>query len=78
MSLCKEKLIEFLVSDLDIPESDLDDNTPLFSSGIQDSFSMVSLLSFIEVEQQITLQPEEVTLENLDTINNIMQFIEKK
>lgn len=58
---------------LDIEEIGLD--TPLFSAGVIDSFSLVSLMSFIEQHGDIRISPGDVTLENFDSIERIMQYV---
>jgi len=47
----QEKLLEFIRDEfLDDPDTEIDEHTKLISSGIIDSFSLVSLQSYIERE----------------------------
>jgi acyl carrier protein len=50
-------------------------DTPLISSGYVDSFSMVSLLVFIENKFRIKIPPNKATPEAFDSVNNIVALI---
>jgi acyl carrier protein len=49
--------------------------TPLISSGYVDSFSMVSLLVFLENKFKIKIPPSKATPEAFDSVNNIVSLI---
>ena len=55
----------------------LDENTPLISSGIVDSFSMVSLKRFLEKKYEVRLPDEEATPQAFDTVTTIMALVNK-
>lgn len=79
MALDSPSLLEFLRSDLDLDADEpVDDETLLFSSGLLDSFSMVTLVGFVEKEAGIRLAPGDVHLNNLDSVGRILRFVEKK
>ncbi|MTH35108.1 acyl carrier protein [Paracoccus limosus] len=75
MSLNVEDLIGYLKNDLNIEEA-LDGDTELFSSGLLDSVSMVSLITFIEERTGATIQPGDVTLDNFDTVERIRAYVD--
>jgi acyl carrier protein len=50
-------------------------DTPLISSGYVDSFSMVSLLVFLENKFKIKIPPEKATPEAFDTVNSIVVLV---
>jgi acyl carrier protein len=50
-------------------------DTPLISGGIVDSFSMVSLLIFIERKFNIKVPPSKATPEAFDSVNNIVTLV---
>ena len=56
-------------------EEDVDENTPLISSGIVDSFSMVSLKTFLEKKFEIKIPDEKATTEAFDSVNNIIALL---
>ena len=76
MSFDKESLIQFLQDEMAIDTDDIQDDTELVSSGIIDSFSLVALISFIEKSASIRINPIDVNLNNLDTINRMLTFVE--
>ena len=55
-----------------------EDDTPLFSQGLLDSFSMIELIDHVEKRAGIKIGPMEVTLENLDSIERILAFVRSK
>jgi acyl carrier protein/D-alanine--poly(phosphoribitol) ligase subunit 2 len=52
-------------------------DTPLISSGIVDSFSMVSLKVFLEKKYSVKLPDDEATPEAFDTVNSIVELVKK-
>jgi len=52
-------------------------DTPLISSGYVDSFSMVSLLVFLEHKFKIKIPPSKATPEAFDSVNNIVALVEQ-
>jgi acyl carrier protein len=72
------KILEFMQQDLDIETSGLEPDSPLFSSGVVDSFSLVSLLTFIEEEFDIRVGPADVNLDNFDSLQRMIDYIASK
>jgi len=56
-------------------EEEITYDTPLISSGHVDSFSMVSLLVFIEKKFKIKIPSEKATPAAFDTVNNIVSLV---
>ena len=50
-------------------------DTPLISSGYVDSFSMVSLLVFLEHKFKIKIPPSKATPEAFDNVNRIVTLV---
>jgi len=77
----KETIIEYIKKEyLDEDEADdmtLDENTPLISSGIVDSFSMVSLKRFLEKTYGVMLPDEEATPQAFDTVTSIIALVNR-
>ena len=65
---------EYLDED-DAAELTLDENTPLISSGIVDSFSMVSLKRFLEKKYEVKLPDAEATPQAFDTVTSIIALV---
>ena len=75
----KEKIIEYIRDEyLEDEEMELTGETPLISSGIVDSFSMVSLKMYLEEEYGIQLSDEEASTEAFNTVDRILELVKKK
>lgn len=73
MKLTARQLIDFVKDTLQV-ETEIDANSRLFSTGELDSMSMMQLIGFVENAAGISVRPEDVTLENFDTVESILQF----
>jgi acyl carrier protein/D-alanine--poly(phosphoribitol) ligase subunit 2 len=60
---------------LDDEDVEISFDTPLISSGYVDSFSMVSLLVFLENKFKIKIPPSKATPEAFDTVNSIASLV---
>jgi acyl carrier protein len=78
MSSTIAKLTEFMSEELGIDGEELNHDELLFSTGIIDSFSLVTLLSFIESEFSFRINPIEVILDNFDSLERMERFISEK
>ncbi len=78
MPLNKELLVSFLEEELGVDRDEVDADTLLFSSGLIDSNSLVELVLLVENEGGIRFQPDDVNLDNLDSINQILRFVEEQ
>jgi acyl carrier protein len=65
---------EYIEEDDDI---EVEADTPLISSGIVDSFSMVSLKAFLEKKYSIRIPDDDATPEAFDTVNKIVVLVKK-
>ena len=50
-------------------------NSPLFSSGIIDSFAVLELLTFLEDTFEIELDPSQYQLKHFDTLDKISVLV---
>ena len=75
MALTREMLLEYFGDKARGDLSEVVDSTELFSSGLIDSFAMVDLLMFLEKHTGSKLGPEDINLENLDTLERILNFV---
>ncbi len=64
---------EYLEADSD----PLNNDTPLISGGIVDSFSMVSLKRFLENRYKIVIPDDDATPEAFDSVNKIAKLVEE-
>jgi len=56
----------------------LNNDSSFLDEGIIDSTGILELIDFIDQEFSITVKDEELLPENLDSINNLSAYIEKK
>lgn len=75
----REKIIEFIRDEYVEDESmEITEKTPLISSGLVDSFSMVSMKMFLEEEYKIQMTDEEASTEAFNTVTSIIALLQKK
>ena len=74
MSVTYAELLAFLEEDLAVNTSDITPETLLFSDGLIDSFSLVSLMTYLEREGGFLIAPTEVNLENFDSLSRILAY----
>jgi acyl carrier protein len=79
MSEMHETVLEYVIDEYVDEDDDMEVgmDTPLISSGIVDSFSMVSLKVFLEKKYGINLPDNEATPEAFDTVNSICELVNK-
>jgi acyl carrier protein len=73
----KKILIDYVKKEYLDEDSDqeITEDTKLISSGIVDSFSMVSLKLFLEKKFQIKIPDEKATPDTFDSVNNIIALL---
>jgi len=73
------KIREFIIENFLFGNDDgLQDETSFLEEGIIDSTGVLELVNFLEEEFEITIEDEELVPENLDSINNVTTYLEKK
>ncbi len=79
MDEIREAVLEYVIDEYIDEDDDMevDADTALISSGIVDSFSVVSLKAFLENKYDIRIPDEDATPEAFDTVNSIVQIVEK-
>jgi acyl carrier protein len=78
MALTQDDLLHYFGEQLRLNTSEIIPQTSLFASGLIDSFSLVELVLFIEESCRIKMKPSEVNLDNLDSIDRILAFVERR
>jgi len=76
MSDLKQALRAKLVTEFGVDRNTLDDNTKLFSGGLVDSLGVMDFVSFVEHEIGKPVPIAHVTLENFDSIAQIVAFVQ--
>ena len=75
MDLNGKLLLQYIEENLGVDASEIDEDTPLFSSGLIDSGGMADLIVYVETEGRLSFKPEDITLDHLDTIGRILSFV---
>jgi len=72
----KDLVLNYVTNEfLDEVEVEISYDTPLISSGYVDSFSMVSLLVFLENKFEIKIPPSKASPESFDSVSKIVAFV---
>ena len=79
MADVKEKVRQFIISNFYVADpAALNDDASLLDAGIVDSTGVLEVITFIESEFGITVDDAEMVPENLDAVNHITAFVQKK
>ena len=78
MAFNREQMLGYFSDNFGMDIDDIDDDTLLFTEGYLDSFSIVEVVVYLETTAEISINPSEVNLENLDSIGRMISFIEAK
>ena len=80
METFREKIRSFLFSNFlfDSNESALDNDSSFLEQGIIDSTGVLELVQWLEETFVIKIEDEELIPENLDSVNQLAQFIARK
>jgi acyl carrier protein len=74
-----ERILQFIRDEVSSLQGErIDEDTPLFRSGLLDSLSLVSLVDFLESAFAIHVTAGEIVVENLNTARHIAAFVARK
>ena len=76
MSDFRASLRSALVGQFGVDGGDLTDDTALFSEGLLDSLSVMELVTFVEAEAGVRIPPQDIVLENFDTVACIVRYVD--
>jgi len=75
MENLKDTILEYVIEEYADEDDKITYDTPLISSGVVDSFSMVSLKRFLEVKYKISIPDEDASPEAFDSVNKIADLV---
>jgi acyl carrier protein len=79
MSETKSKIREFIIENFLFGNANgLTDETSFLEEGIIDSTGVLELVTFLEENFSIQVDDEELIPENLDSIDNVSAYLERK
>jgi acyl carrier protein len=76
----RQAIRHFILSNFlpgEAPET-LKDSTLLVSSGVITSVSMIEIVDFIEVEFSLTVEPEDIGVGRMDTVDLLVELVVDK
>jgi len=74
-----QQILTFIEDELlEDPDVEVNPDTSLFQDRVLDSLNLVRLIGFLEKTFNVKISTSEVTIENLDSINNMINFLDKK
>ncbi len=75
MHIDRTALLAYISGTLNVDTRGVDDDTPLFSSGLIDSFSMIDLITHLEGSTGQRIAPADITLDNFDTLGRMIAYL---
>lgn len=75
MTSIEQQLRAFITENFFVEDPDLAGDVSLTRSGIIDSTGVMDILLFLEERFGVTVPDDEVTPENLDTLDNIVRYV---
>ncbi len=79
MTEFKDTITNFIIDNFLFGDDEgLKDDVSFLNEGIIDSTGILELIVFLEEEFSIEIEDEEMIPENLDSINNLLSFLNKK
>ncbi len=77
MESFQDKLVELIALESGMDRAALVSTEGLMSSGVLDSFALVTVISFVETEIGEEVPPADLTFDNFDTIASICGYVER-
>ena len=74
MSVSRQDLVAFFQERFSLDLSEMADDDALFSSSLLDSLSIVEVVAFLEERTGMTLQPDDLSFDNFDSVARILRF----
>ena len=80
MEEAREKIRKYILENFMFTDDEtaLSNDDSFLEKGIVDSTGMLELIAFIGDEFQITLEDDELIPDNLDSVNRVAAFIQRK
>jgi acyl carrier protein len=78
MQLLEQEIRRFIIDNFLYDNDTLGNNDSLIELGLIDSTGALELVAFLEGKYRITIDDNELDPNNLDSINKLVQFINRK
>ena len=77
MEITEQGILDFLDQELAIDIEGISLEDPLFSTGVIDSFALVSLMMYLESGTGMRISPADVNLANFDSVSRMLAYVER-
>lgn len=74
----KDKIREYILESTFDDVEKITDETLIFEEGVLDSMGLLFLIEFLQEEFNITTNDDELVVDNFQSINSIVAFMESK
>jgi acyl carrier protein len=74
MTVTRDDLIRFFHHRFSLDVSAMDDEDPLFSSGMLDSMNVAEVVAYLEDRSGRMMLPADLSFDNFDTLGRILRF----
>ena len=74
----KNKVREYIIKSTLADVESITDEALIFEEGLLDSMGLLFLIEFLKEEFNVTTNDNELIVENFESINNIVVFLENK
>jgi len=74
----KNKIRDYILESTFDDVENITDETLIFEQGVLDSMGLLFLIEFLKEEFGVSTNDDELVVENFESINNIVTFIESK
>jgi len=75
MTPVEQQLRTFITENFFVEDTDLSGDASLTRSGVIDSTGVMEILLFLEEQFGLKVPDDEITPENLDTLNNLVRYV---
>lgn len=73
----KDVILKYVIEEYGSEDDNITFDTPLISGGLVDSFSMVSLKRFLEMQYKISIPDEDASPEAFDSVTKIVELVKR-
>lgn len=74
----KDKIKEYIIESTFEDVQSITDETLIFEEGVLDSMGLLFLIEFLQEEFNVTTNDDELVVENFESINKIVAFLNSK
>ena len=74
----KNKVKEYILKETLSDVKNIEDDTLIFETGLLDSMGLLFLIEYLKEEFGVETQDEELVVENFESINSIVAYVETK